>query len=55
MEILVTPKIFSSQPGHGSSSEAPIILGRTIATGKPLLSLATICSARFFVNVYVFG
>ena len=55
MLIPVTAEIFSIQPGHGSSIEAPITLGRTIATGISLHLVATICSAKFLLNVYVFG
>ena len=55
MKILVNAEIFRIQPGHGSFKEAPIMLGRTIATGISLHLVATICSAKFLLNVYVFG
>ncbi|CAD1468533.1 unnamed protein product, partial [Heterotrigona itama] len=35
------------QPGHGSSNETPIILGRTIATAKLSQLLDKTCSAKF--------
>ena len=55
MKVPVNAEVPCIQPGHGSFKETPTTLGRTIATGRSLHLLATICSAKFLLNVYVFG